>query len=65
MSIICWNAELSNILEEKEFKKYNEPINIPTSFCTIKINNISINDFRDFLKFSGCEKIKVQGGHER
>ena len=32
---------------------------------TYKLSNISINDFRDFLKAIGCEKTKIQGGHER
>ena len=27
--LITKNAELSNILEQKDFKKYNEPINVP------------------------------------
>ena len=32
---------------------------------TYKLSNISVNDFRDFLAFVGCNKVKTEGGHER
>ncbi len=32
---------------------------------TYKLSNIPVNDFRNFLTFVGCSKVKVEGGHER
>ena len=32
---------------------------------TQKLSNIPLNEFREFLKKSGCKKISTEGGHEK
>ena len=35
-------------------------------YCmTRTLSNISLKDFRNFLKYVGCEKVSVKGGHEK
>lgn len=32
---------------------------------TYKLSNIPLADFRNFLKYAGCECVNIEGGHER
>ncbi len=32
---------------------------------TRKLSNITIDDFRDFLKKAGCKRTGIEGGHEK
>ena len=31
---------------------------------THKLSNVSLDDYRDFLRKAGCKKIRTEGGHE-
>lgn len=31
---------------------------------THKLSNVSLKDYREFLKKAGCKKIRTEGGHE-
>ncbi len=32
---------------------------------TQKLSNVSLADYREFLKKAGCKKISTEGGHEK
>ena len=32
---------------------------------TQKLSNVPLNEFREFLVKVGCEKISIEGGHEK
>lgn len=38
---------------------------LPELMNTYKLSNISLSDFRDFLRKAGCSDESIKGGHEK